>query len=115
MKRTIQKGATAYLEKLMEKRKEALTALGLENRQGQISHEEVFLVQPSSTDWAKLQLVDEALARLHTGFYGSCLACERPIPPRRLQALPWARYCAKCQEQIHAALTWETNTAPPAA
>ena len=115
MKRTIQNGAAAYLEKLLQKRKEALAALGLQNKQRQVSPEEVLLFQPNSPDWAKLQLVDEALARLHAGYYGSCLACQRPIPPKRLQALPWARYCAKCQEQIHAALTWKTNTAPPAA
>jgi DnaK suppressor protein len=112
MKRT---GASAYLEKLLDKRKEALAGLGLPTSQAQISYEELVLSHPNSPDRAKLQLVEEALDRLQGGYYGSCLACERPIPPKRLQALPWARYCAKCQEQIHAALEWETKAAPPPA
>jgi len=115
MKRTTRARATPFLEKLMEKRQEALAGLGLQNAGAQVSYDELVLSQPNSPDRAKLQLVDEALNRLHAGYYGSCLACERPIPAKRLQALPWARYCAKCQEQIHGALEWGTNTAPPAA
>jgi DnaK suppressor protein len=115
MNRKIREGATPYLEKLMEKRKEALAGLGLQSGEARVSYDELVLLQPNSPDRAKLQLVDEALDRLHAGYYGSCLACERPIPTKRLQALPWARYCAKCQEQIHGAVEWEANATPPAA
>jgi len=43
----------------------------------------------NSLDYVQLRLVEEALDRIHTGDYGVCLACEKPIPPKRLQALPW--------------------------
>src|SRR5450631_236372 len=42
--------------------------------------------------------VREALDRLDKGEYGVCEDCEESIPPRRLDAIPWARVCVKCQE-----------------
>ncbi len=42
--------------------------------------------------------VREALARLGKGEYGMCEDCDETISPRRLQAIPWARVCVKCQE-----------------
>ncbi len=45
----------------------------------------------------QLVLIDEALARLDAGTYGTCVRCGRPIPAERLQALPWAARCVDCQ------------------
>ena len=42
--------------------------------------------------------VRAALQRMDDGAYGSCLACEDPISPKRLQAVPWAELCLGCQE-----------------
>jgi DnaK suppressor protein len=39
--------------------------------------------------------IDEAIERIDQGNYGLCLATGRPISKKRLQALPWARYCAE--------------------
>jgi len=47
---------------------------------------------------ALLGQVTEALERIETGRYGLCLACEGPISPKRLAALPWAALCLECQE-----------------
>jgi RNA polymerase-binding transcription factor DksA len=46
---------------------------------------------------AQLVLVDEALARLDGGTFGTCLRCGDRIPPERLAALPWAARCIDCQ------------------
>ena len=46
-----------------------------------------------------LQLVREALDRIDEGSYGVCDACDDPIPARRLEALPYARYCVACQSK----------------
>ncbi len=43
-------------------------------------------------------LVSDALARIENQTYGLCLDCEERITPKRLAALPWARYCMTCQE-----------------
>ena len=45
----------------------------------------------------QLQLVDEALARLEAGTFGTCVRCGRPIADERLEALPWAARCIDCQ------------------
>ena len=47
-----------------------------------------------------LALVDAALARLDAGTYGACQRCGKPIPPERLEALPWAAYCIECQRAV---------------
>jgi DnaK suppressor protein len=44
-----------------------------------------------------LQAVENALARLDDGTYGTCLRCGRPIADARLDALPWAEHCIDCQ------------------
>jgi len=41
--------------------------------------------------------IRSALARIGKGSYGRCERCEEPIPPKRLEALPWASLCVKCQ------------------
>jgi DnaK suppressor protein len=44
-----------------------------------------------------LALVDAALRRLDEGSFGNCVRCGTPIPPERLEALPWAAHCIDCQ------------------
>jgi len=41
-------------------------------------------------------------APIDEGTYGTCPECDEPISPKRLDALPWARFCVKCQEKIAA-------------
>jgi RNA polymerase-binding protein DksA len=45
----------------------------------------------------QLVLVDEALARLAAGTFGTCLRCGLDIAAERLEALPWAARCIECQ------------------
>jgi RNA polymerase-binding transcription factor DksA len=44
--------------------------------------------------------VKAAMARIEDGRYGFCENCEEAIAPRRLDAVPWARYCVRCQDSI---------------
>ena len=41
----------------------------------------------------QLREVEEALARIDEGTYGTCAACGEPIGEERLEALPWATLC----------------------
>jgi DnaK suppressor protein len=43
-------------------------------------------------------LLSDALDRFGNQTYGLCATCEQRISPKRLAALPWARYCIACQE-----------------
>lgn len=45
-------------------------------------------------------LVENALQRLAEGTYGLCQQCGKPIPPRRLEAIPWAERDVQCEEEL---------------
>jgi len=101
-----------YRQMLLDKREQVVSGLGVkfdtmakmgrvaEEDQAQLSHDEFVSLRLNSLDYGQLRLVEEALDRVRSGDFGICLACEQPIPPKRLQALPWARYCVPCQEAI---------------
>lgn len=112
MKRSaVQESNQEYRRMLMEKREQVMAGLGIkfdtlaemgrvaEEDQAQLSHDEFVSLHLNSLDYVQLRLVEEALDRLNSGDYGTCLSCEEPIAPKRLRALPWARYCVKCQEE----------------
>jgi len=42
--------------------------------------------------------VRRALDSLENGDDAICEDCDEPISPRRLNAIPWAQVCMKCQE-----------------
>lgn len=42
--------------------------------------------------------IDEALQRVDDGTFGACIHCGQQVHAARLEALPWARHCIKCQE-----------------
>lgn len=71
-----------------------------EDDEAQRLHEDFIRLRLSNMDAERLRMVNEALDRLQTGDYGVCLNCGQPIPDKRLQAVPWARYCVKCQEEL---------------
>ena len=49
---------------------------------------------------AHLVAIDEALARVDAGTYGLCVACKRPVPAERLEALPWTALCIDCSRTV---------------
>src|ERR1700689_3984548 len=68
----------------------------------QQSHEEWIFLNRKTIDMKLLREISGALHRIESGQYGTCMQCEEPISAKRLEALPWARYCVPCQEQIAA-------------
>jgi len=46
--------------------------------------------------------VRDALGRLDDGTYGKCESCRKPIDPARLEALPYATLCLRCQQRLEA-------------
>jgi DnaK suppressor protein len=47
-----------------------------------------------------LASVDAALLAMQEGSYGTCAECGEPIATKRLQAIPWASHCIRCQEML---------------
>jgi DnaK suppressor protein len=103
---------SVYEQMLLDKREQVMAGLGIkfdtlakmgrvaEEDQAQMSHDEFVSLHLNSLDYVQLRLIEEALDRIHSGDYGTCLACEEPIPGKRLHALPWAKYCVSCQEEV---------------
>ncbi len=48
----------------------------------------------------RVNRLSAALDRLNDGEYGTCVECEEPISPARLQALPEVQTCVRCQDRI---------------
>lgn len=102
----------AYRKVLLEKRQNVMAGLGIkfdtlakmgrvaEEDQAQLSHDEFISLRLNSLDYVQLKLIEEALDRIEAGDYGVCLSCEEPIAAKRLQALPWAKYCVTCQQSL---------------
>lgn len=90
------------LGSLEDSKFDTLARLGrvAEEDQAQISHEEFISLRRNSMDYQALRLVQTAIDRIETGDFGVCESCEEPISEKRLRAIPWARYCVRCQEQI---------------
>lgn len=47
---------------------------------------------------ALLRRVTGALREIEEGTFGRCAACDRTIPLKRLEAVPWSPYCIACQQ-----------------
>jgi RNA polymerase-binding transcription factor len=103
----------AFRETLVRKKKEILEAHAKTRRHGQetdpdgaqdvadmaaSSSAKEFLFSLSSAEGSLLQLVDDALGRLRERRFGVCVSCADEMNLKRLQAVPWARHCLRCQE-----------------
>ncbi len=48
---------------------------------------------------AKLKGIEDALVRIDTGTYGSCVECGNMIDTDRLSVLPMATLCVSCEQK----------------
>ncbi len=53
-----------------------------------------------ATERTLLQNVESALNRIQEGRFGRCVSCGKEISTKRLEAVPWARYCIHCQGKL---------------
>ncbi len=95
---------------MLEARQAELSA-GLRNREDiviektpdaldevQLAGERELAIRNLDRDSIALRNVKGALARVADGSYGVCLHCDEEIKTKRLDAVPWTKYCIKCQE-----------------
>jgi DnaK suppressor protein len=64
----------------------------------QLAGERELAIRNLDRDSNMLRHVKGALTRVADGSYGICLHCEEDIKIKRLDAVPWTKYCIKCQE-----------------
>ncbi|MBV9503486.1 MAG: TraR/DksA family transcriptional regulator [Acidobacteriia bacterium] len=97
--------------KKMLEAKQAELSLGLRNRdeiviektpdaldEVQLAGERELAIRTLDREASLLRNVRAALRRVADGSYGTCMHCEEDIKPKRLDAVPWAKYCIRCQE-----------------
>jgi DnaK suppressor protein len=108
----------AHYRKILEKKSEevrrsmsaqkaaqVVNRLDVPSDEGDLSqqhHEEWIFLNRNTIDMKLLREIDGAIRRLNEDHYGICLECEEAISVKRLDAVPWARYCVTCQELIAA-------------
>ena len=88
-----------------QKAAQVVARLDVPSDEGDLSqqhHEEWIFLNRNTIDMKLLREVGDALRRIEHDTYGVCAECEEPISTKRLDAVPWARYCVTCQEQIAA-------------
>ena len=56
-----------------------------------------------------LDKIDDALRAIDDGTYGECKSCGKEIDRGRLEFLPYAVNCIKCQDSISAVKTYNSN------
>ena len=97
--------------KAMLEAKQAELSAGLRNREDiaiektpdaidevQLAGERELAIRNLDRESNLLRNVKGALVRVADGSYGVCMHCEEDIKPKRLDAVPWTKYCIKCQE-----------------
>src|ERR1700681_4850280 len=97
--------------KAMLETKKAELSAGLRNREDiaiektpdaidevQLAGERELAIRNLDRESYLLRQVKGAFARLADGSYGICMHCEEEIKAKRLDAVPWTKYCIKCQE-----------------
>jgi DnaK suppressor protein len=88
-----------------QKAAQLVSRLDVPSDEGDLSqqhHEEWIFLNRNTIDVRHLREINDALHRIDTDQYGICLECEEPISAKRLDAVPWAKYCVACQESIAA-------------
>ena len=88
-----------------QKAAQVVARLDIPSDEGDLSqqhHEEWIFLNRNSIDMKLLREIADALHRMDREHYGICLECEEPISAKRLDAVPWVRYCVSCQERIAA-------------
>ena len=54
----------------------------------------------SEQERSQLVRVDEALQKLSKGRYGKCEECGEAIPVKRLEVVPFAKFCVACKSKM---------------
>ena len=67
-----------------------------------LSHDQWIFLNRNNIDTMLLREIQDSLTRIEDGEYGLCMECEEPMSLKRLEAIPWARHCVSCQEELAA-------------
>ena len=63
------------------------------------SYDREFSLSIATNEQKVIYEIDESLKLIKEGKYGKCLSCNKKIPAKRLNAVPYAKYCVQCQSE----------------
>jgi len=66
--------------------------------QAAVEYERQTLAHKADLARQTIRSLTDAVKRISQGTFGECAQCGAEIETKRLEAIPWARYCVKCQE-----------------
>lgn len=66
--------------------------------QAGLEQDKQLILRKIAADQQLLKNLIQALQRIRQGHFGECVNCGNEIETNRLEAIPWARYCIRCQE-----------------
>ena len=69
---------------------------------GTETNDQEIALQVLQNEESVLEEINAAIDRLKEGKFGYCEKCEKVIPKPRLAAIPYTRYCVKCQQDVEA-------------
>jgi len=109
IKDTRQRLSSEYenLTKSIDRRRLAAQEIKVENTEDEgdlatISHDRDLLYNLHEGGFARLRFIQDALKAIDRGKYGECVGCGEDINEKRLEAVPWATMCVRCQEETEA-------------
>jgi len=76
-----------------------------------ISHARELFYNLQEGALARLRSIEEAMEALERGRYGECIRCDDDINERRLEVVPWATMCIRCQEETEMEASSQTALA----
>ena len=97
-------GEHESLIKSINRNRNAADEIKIENTEDEsdlasISHERELLYNLHESDFARLRFIEQAVKAIDRGQYGECVRCGEDINGKRLEALPWAKMCIRCQQE----------------
>ena len=97
-------GEVEKLIKSINRGRLAAEEIKLENTEDEgdrasISHDRDLLYNIHEGGFARLRSIQEAIRIIDRGHYGECTRCRTDIDEKRLDAVPWATLCIRCQEE----------------
>lgn len=107
----------AIRKKLVEQRQDVIEAMkrnrapevtsdtGDEADQAQAAMDRDLQFELSDTERNTLDQIEGAIRKIDKGTYGVCEQCRQPVETLRIKALPFARYCIRCQAGSERAVT----------
>lgn len=102
-----------FKKQLLARREELLRSIAQIQEEGKVAQQQYgpdegdranssldkeLLFHQTSQARGLLGSIDAALGRIADGTFGECMVCGEEIGAKRLEALPWTRYCISCQE-----------------